>query len=207
MKLKNTLYLLDENFYIHAMNNNIVIKKFGKIINRIPIHIIDSILCFNYMGVTPDVFKLCNINNVTLTFLSPSGSFMGHLVGESHGNVYLRREQYRIADDKPRAIKYARNMIFGKICNQKYVLDSFLSKNRKSCDLKFEKAIEKLTESLKLVLELEDFESLRGVEGDAARAYFSVFDQMILKDKENFYFNGRNKRPPKDRVNALLSYG
>lgn len=144
---------------------------------------------------------------VQLTFMTPSGRFLARVNGMSQGNVFLRREQYRIADSDARSCAIARNMITGKVFNCRWVLERTARDHALRVDLtRIESASSALQQTLGQIRDADKLDTLRGLEGDAAKQYFSVFDELILSQKSDFIFDGRNRRPPQDNVNALLSF-
>lgn len=207
-KLKNTLYVMNEYHYLTRDRTNIVIKNEGKEIGRYPIHIFEGIICFNYTGASPSLIKLCNDNNVSIAYVSKSGHFQGRFIGKTNGNVLLRREQYRIADSEIRSLSYSKNFVIGKLLNCKNVLMRLIRDHESKIDIKRVKnSLESINTSIERISKVHNEDELRGLEGDAARAYFNSFDELIISQREDFYFIGRNRRPPKDFVNALLSFG
>lgn len=206
-KLLNTLYITTPNRYLYLDGENVVISADRKDIGRVPLHNIDSIIIFGASGASPYLMGKCVDNNISVSFLSRSGRFLCRAEGTVSGNVHLRRQQFRIADDKSKSIKIARNMIAGKIFNSRYSIERTIRDHALRIDEKmFREKSGYLFNAAKKCLDIEDIDTLRGVEGEAASVYFSVFDDMILQQKENFYYHGRNKRPPLDNVNALLSF-
>ncbi|GBD61591.1 type I-C CRISPR-associated endonuclease Cas1c [Tetragenococcus halophilus] len=207
-KLLNTLYLTKEDYYLSRERDNIVIKQEGKTVKRFPYRIIENIICFSYLGASPSVVQLCNENNISLSFLTPNGQFCGRFVGMTNGNVLLRREQYRIADEATRSIEYAKHNLLAKISNsRKYVLRFKRDHSEKIDESLFNNVDKELLNSIELVKEVKDKDSLRGIEGNAANTYFRVFNDFVLVNKDFFQFKGRTKRPPLDCVNAMLSFG
>ncbi|MDO5688660.1 MAG: type I-C CRISPR-associated endonuclease Cas1c [Tissierellia bacterium] len=207
-KLRNTLYVTKDICYLAREGTNIVIREENKTIGRYPIHILENIVCFNYNGVSPAIIELCNSNNVSIAFVSPSGFYQGRFVGITNGNVLLRRQQYRIADSELLSLGYVKNILCAKTSNYRKILRNALRdhESKMECHLIF-KAIENLKCDLENINTTNNLDSLRGIEGDSTRTYFSVFDQMILRQKNDFYFTTRSRRPPLDRVNAMLSFG
>ncbi|UTH14647.1 type I-C CRISPR-associated endonuclease Cas1c [Macrococcus equipercicus] len=206
-KLLNTLYITNENYYLSRDRENVVIKEDSKVIKRFPIHIIEGIVCFNYIGASPSLIQLANENNISLTFLTPTGRFCGKFIGTTNGNVILRREQYRIADDEERSLQLAKRCIEAKIINSRKVLLRTLRDHREKVNVaRLTVATEYLKKQLVLCQEVNNKDSLRGIEGDTARMYFQCFDDIILYQKEDFVFVARSRRPPLNRVNAILSY-
>ena len=206
-KLLNTLYITNELCYLSRDRENIVISIDGKEVKRLPIHILEGIICFNYNGVSPGVMKLCSENNISIAFLTPYGRFCARLTGKVNGNVYLRREQYRIADSDEKSLAIAKNCIIGKLHNSRKMLMRAVRDHKEKINSEvMNKTIENIKEQLEKIKLLDSKDSLRGIEGEAARSYFRNFNEMILTQKDIFLFNERTKRPPKDRVNALLSF-
>lgn len=139
--------------------------------------------------------------------MSQSGKFLSRVVGEVRGNVTLRKAQYRLSDNMEESTKIARNFIFGKIYNGRWVIERATRDYSERLDaIKLKKVSEGLAKALNLVLNSRNLDELRGFEGESATQYFSVFDDLILQQKDKFFFHGRNKRPPLDNVNAMLSF-
>lgn len=206
-KLLNTLYITTPESYVSRDGENIVIKINDVEKFRIPVHNIEGIVCFGYMGASPSAMHLCAERNVALSFLNSSGRFLCRVNGPVSGNVLLRRKQYRIADNTEQSVRLAKLFIAGKIANCRTVLQRTLREQEpanKSAEL--QTAINLLAIKQKQISQIISVEILRGVEGDAAQSYFGVFNQLILSQKEDFFMNGRNRRPPKDNINALLSF-
>ncbi|MDD4077628.1 MAG: type I-C CRISPR-associated endonuclease Cas1c [Bacilli bacterium] len=205
--LLNTLYVTNPNAYVGRERENVVVRIDDKIVLRRPIHILESIVCFNYVGISPKLIHLCAENNVSVSFLDEHGNFMGKIISKVHGNVLLRRTQYRYADNKEKSLQLARNFIIGKIINCRSVLKRAIRDHQAliNVDL-FNKTIEKLNSAIDVIQKTDNFDELRGIEGDAAKLYFSLFNNLILHQKKDFYFVGRSRRPPLDNINALLSY-
>lgn len=206
-QLLNTLFITSEDVYSSLDGENIVIKRDGGEIARFPLHTLQAIICFSYLGASPALMGYCAEHQIQLTFCRPNGRFLCRISGPSHGNVLLRREQYRAADDPAESCRIARGLIFGKVSNARSSLDRTRRDHglRIDCD-KFSKASAHLKNLLPELLKTTEPDTLRGMEGAAASVYFNCFDDMILQDKEHFYFRGRSRRPPLDRVNALLSF-
>lgn len=205
--LLNTLFVNTEDAYAVLDGENVAVKQGDDLLGRFPLHILESIYLFSYAGASPALMGKCVRQGKDLVFLTPQGRFQARVCGESRGNVLLRRKQYRIADDLNASCCVARNFIFGKVSNGRRVIERTRRDHAMRIDTeKFEHASEQLKHMLPLILEETDLDVLRSMEGAAAKIYFSVFDDMILRGKEDFFFHGRNRRPPLDRVNALLSF-
>ena len=206
-KLLNTLYITSPDRYLSLDGENVVVNENEQVVGRVPLHNLDGIVTFGYTGVSPALMGKCAKNGIDICFMSSNGKFLCRTQGEVSGNVLLRRQQYRLADDKTASLEIARNIIAGKIFNSRWVLERTVRDHSMRIDCeKFKEKSAFLYESLKNVMNVQDIDSLRGIEGEAASIYFSVFDDMILQQKEDFSFKGRNKRPPLDNVNAMLSF-
>ena len=174
---------------------------------HVPIHTLGSIVCFGQVSCSPFLMGFCAERKVSISFLTERGRFLARVEGPVSGNVLLRREQYRRADDMEASAKFARSIVIGKIANCRTVLlrvarDHTDEQSRKSLS----EAAVKLMEHLKSLEEILPLDTIRGKEGEAARRYFNVFDHLIMAQKEAFFFRERNRRPPLDNMNALLSF-
>ncbi len=206
-KLLNTLFVTTSEAYLSRDGENVVVKIENKERFRVPIHNLEGIICFGFMGVSPSLMSLCSERKVALSFISESGRFLGKITGPVSGNVLLRRKQYRVADNPDSCLKISQLFIAGKIANSKTILQRAVRDHSQNINLMvLEKAISKLTFKQKQILNSGNQNILRGYEGESAMTYFSVFNQLILHQKESFKMEGRNRRPPKDNVNALLSF-
>jgi len=206
-KLLNTLYVTSPNTYLSLDGENIVILREQIEISRIPLHNLEGIVAFGYTGASPALMGACAKRNIALSFMKQSGRFLARVVGEVRGNVTLRKAQYRLSDSTEESNKIAKNFIIGKIYNARWVIERATRDYAMRLDVDRLKGVSKvLVTSLKLIEQSQDLEQLRGYEGEAASQYFSVFDDLILQQKETFYFHCRNKRPPLDNVNAMLSF-
>lgn len=202
--LLNTLYVTTPEAYLSKDGLNVVITVKQQEIFRIPIHNLEGIVTFGYMGASPGLMKLCADNNVSLTFLSPNGKFICRSQGPARGNVLLRKAQYINSDNENYALHLSKLFIAGKLQNYRNILRRFVRDNGEN--KRIEDAAEQLLKCKKRVLNADTIDSVRGIEGEAATDYFAVFHDLILNQKEDFVFNERNRRPPKDAVNAMLSF-
>lgn len=206
-KLRNTLYVTTPDKYLSLDGENIVLRSTDGEEVRIPLINLEEIVAFGSRGASPALMNKCTSEKIGLTFLSRSGKFLARAEGEVSGNVYLRREQYRIADDDKRSLAIARDCIIGKLFNSRYVIERAIRDHPLQLDTeKLKNISELLSGAIVKAQNTEDVDSLRGIEGESAQLYFSVFDDLILQQKEQFCFNGRSKRPPLDKVNALMSF-
>lgn len=203
----NTLYITTQKTYLHKKGDAVEVILEDKVIADIPLITLDSIVCFGNISVSPFLLGACPEHNVTISFLSEFGKFLARVQGPVAGNVLLRKAQYRISDDEEKSAQIAKYFIAGKIANQKTVLQRVIRDHKDKIDVdRIEKAILELNKALDKLEQQNDLDKLRGIEGDAAESYFSVFNEMIISQKDDFKFEGRNRRPPLDNVNALLSY-
>lgn len=206
-KLLNILYVTAPDSYLSLDGENVVVLVEDKERIRIPLHNLEGIVTFGYTGASPAFMGQCAKRNIALTFLTQNGRFQARIVGESKGNVILRREQYRIADKEDRSIEIARNCIIGKIHNSRSIINRAIRDHAERIDVeKFQLVSEQLKNGLSSVKTASSLDELRGYEGVSASRYFSVLDGLILQQKDTFYFHTRNKRPPLDNVNAILSF-
>lgn len=206
-KLLNTLYITTPDRWLSVDGENVVISEKGNNIGRVPLHNLESIIAFGCVGATPALMGKCAEDNIGLYFLSRSGKFLCSVCGEINGNVLLRREQYRKADDEEKSLEIAKSMIIGKIFNSRYSVERTLRDHELRIDAqKFSEKSLFLLNSARNCRNSVSKDGLRGIEGEAASIYFSLFNDMILQQKSDFCFETRTKRPPLDNVNALLSF-
>jgi CRISPR-associated protein Cas1 len=206
--MSNTLYVTQPKSFLYKEGNTVVVKQEEQKVIQLPIHTIGQIVCFGFdIVVTAPLMAFCAENNVSIAWLTETGRFLGRVEGPIKGNVLLRREQHRWADDAEKSLGIARSVVAAKINNGRTSLLRFLRNQPGYTDQeKIQFQIDKLAKLLTDTSECTNLDSLRGIEGEAAYAYFSVFDHMIVQQKESFQFKGRSRRPPRDRVNAMLSY-
>lgn len=205
--LLNTLFITTPKAYLSLEGANVLVNKEESVLGRVPLHNLEQIVTLGYAGASPALMYACAERNISLAFLSTTGKFRARVVGESRGNVTLRKKQYRLSDDETASCLIARNFITGKVYNQRWVLERTTRDHELRVDVpKFKEISSELSKSLTEIRQATDLEILRGFEGQAASRYNLVFDDMILQQKKDFYFYGRNRRPPLDNVNAMLSF-
>lgn len=200
-KLQNTLYITTQGSYLHKERETLVIEQDRKKVAQLPVHSIGHIFCFGNVLVSPFLLGFCGENNVNVAFFSENGRFLARLQGRQTGNVLLRRAQYKRSEENP--VSIAKNIIAAKIQASKRVLQRRL-RNHGDCE-PVSQAVTALNISLKQLPKADNLELIRGIEGEAASRYFGVF-QHLLSENVEFSFDGRNRRPPRDGVNALLSF-
>ncbi|OAQ15415.1 CRISPR-associated protein Cas1 [Bibersteinia trehalosi Y31] len=200
-KLQNTLYITTQGSYLHKERETLVVEQDRKKVAQLPIHSIGHIFCFGNVLVSPFLMGFCGENNVNLAFFTENGRYLGRLLGRQSGNVLLRRAQYKKSETNP--LPVARNIIAAKIQASKRVLQRQIRNHGENADL--QSTITALNYSLQQLKTADNLDLIRGIEGDAAARYFGVFSHLI-KENSGFHFDGRNRRPPRDGVNALLSF-
>ena len=203
-KLLNTLYVTTPDAYISKDGQNIVVSINQKEVFRVPSVNIESIVTFGYNGASPGLMKLCSENGISLTFLTPFGRFICRMQGPTQGNVLLRKSQYSLSDSIEWSLHLSSLIIAAKIQNYRNILRRLLRDYGTNTEV--EDAIRIMESNKKLVLCASDSGQIMGYEGVASNAYFGVLPHLILQQKEDFPFTGRNRRPPKDAVNAMLSF-
>lgn len=205
--LLNTLFVLTEDSYLALDGENVVVLQGDETLGRFPLHTFEGILYFGYKGASPALMGACAKNEISLCFLTPNGRFLARVCGETRGNVLLRKKQYAVSESDAESCLIARSMIAGKLTNARWVLERAARDHAMRVDVgKLKAASASLYDSAKLAAEAKERDLLRGIEGEAANRYFSVFDELILQSKEDFYFRTRNRRPPLDNMNAMLSF-
>jgi CRISPR-associated protein Cas1 len=205
-KLLNVLFVTQSDVRVNLETDNVCIKKDDKVLLRVPLLNLEQIVLFNNFGATPQLLGECAKRNISISFLSEYGKYRGTFHGESNGNVLLRKEQYRISEDG-RSLDYAKSFIFGKLHNQKWVIERGVRDYSLRINaLLLKKQSEFISGQLKQILNIESDANLRAAEGNAAHCYFSAFGELILQNKDCFSFTNRNRRPPTDPINAMLSF-
>ena len=201
-KLLNTLYITRQDSYLHKERETIVIKNGDEKLGQFPIINIAGIFCFGRISVSPYLMGHCAENSIGLVFYTEYGRFLARVQGKTTGNVLLRREQYRWADDQEKSLIMARLMVAAKIANTRSILQREIRNHGENIALA--EAVSKLSSSMRRIKTALNLEEVRGLEGEAATTYFAVFNEL-LKD-EDFTFQKRVRRPPTDPVNAVLSF-
>lgn len=205
-KLLETIYILTPDSYVYHRNDNICISIGGEEKVSVPVLQVDSIVFFGKNTLSTSLLGFCAEKNLTLTFLSEHGHFEGRLCGPVSGNVLLRKRQYQRMDDPDFSARFVRDLLYCKIKNSKTVLlrHARISENEEQKNALVESA-QQLSRMAEQLAECEDVDSMRGIEGAAASAYFAQFDQMLCSP-HGFRFETRSRRPPQNEVNAALSF-
>lgn len=206
-RILNVLYVMTQGSWLSLENENIVLSVDREIRGRFPIKIFESIACFGNVIATPPLMGFCADHGVPISFMTENGRFLARVDGPVRGNVLLRRRQYRSADDEEVSVRLARSVLTAKLANSRSVLMRFARETSNDDASRGARAVcDEIAISARSIDAARSLDELRGIEGDAARAYFSAFDDMIVAQKDSFKFNGRSRRPPTDAVNAMLSF-
>jgi len=207
-RLLNTLFVTTQGAYLCREGDTVIVKADQEIKIQIPVHNLNSIVCFGNVACSTPVMDLCGKSKVALAFLTENGKFLARIHGPVSGNVLLRREQYRRADQEKECVRLAQTIVSAKLSNTRQVLlRAARESNAESGNKEKLNAVEGyLRRIIHEVQQVETLDVLRGKEGEAALAYFGVFDLLIRAQKESFYFSSRSRRPPMDNTNALLSF-
>lgn len=204
----NTLYATTDGAWLRKEGANIVMEVAREVRARLPVHMLESLVCIGRVAVSPQLLGFCSEQGIAICYLTPQGRFLARVEGPVSGNVLLRREQYRRSDDPARCAAIVRNLLIGKIHNQRAVLARGWRDHgdRLTDAAAFQNALRRLKRIPQRLLGEPEVDVLRGLEGEAAQSYFGVFDQLIRAESPLLRFGGRNRRPPRDAFNALLSF-
>ena len=206
-KLLNTLYITNPDYYLSLEGETVTVLSDKKNIGKIPLHNLESIITCGYMGASPALMGKCAQEGISIIFLSRNGKFLARIVGEQYGNVILRKTQYRVSECEEESLKLAKCFIMSKLYNSRWILERAIRDHKLRVDTEALKSASlTLKNSLNSAYECKSMDSLRGIEGEAASIYFGVFNELILQQEEEFSFEFRSRRPPLDKVNALLSF-
>ena len=206
----NTLYVSTENSWLHKDGENVVVKIDGAERGRVPLHLLGGIVCFGALGVSPALMGHCAERGVRISFMARNGRFLARVEGPVSGNVLLRRSQYRHTDDPETTAAFARNMVVGKVLNQRTVLRRTLRDHGTRMGEEVRAGIEDAARHLGNIARRATqpalVDALRGLEGEAARVYYACFGDLVRRDDSVFTFPNRSRRPPLDPMNSLLSF-
>jgi CRISPR-associated protein Cas1 len=204
----NTLYVMTPHAYVHLENDTLRIDVERQKKMQVPLHHLGSVVCFGNIMVSPALMHRCADDGISLVLLDDNGRFKARLEGGTSGNILLRQAQHRAAADKKIALAIARSVIAGKLRNSRQVLMRGARESDDEQDQKvLSQAAESLARSVRNLPVADNIDVLRGIEGDAAKIYFSALPNLVRRDIRQFFtMNGRSRRPPRDRFNALLSF-
>jgi CRISP-associated protein Cas1 len=206
-KLLNTLFVTTQGAYLSKEGETVVVKIDSEIVMRLPVHTLGGIVCFGQVSCSPYLMGFCAENGVAISFLTENGSFLAKVQGPVSGNVLLRREQYRRADDLNASAAIAQAVVMGKVANCRTVIQRALRDHPEKIDLDaMSQTSQRLSNALRRLQTEAPLDIVRGIEGESANAYFDVFDHLVTSQKNDFKFHERNRRPPLDNINCLLSF-
>lgn len=206
-KLQNTLYVTLPNSYLSLDGETIVIYNENEIAGRVPLHNLENIVCFGYRGASPALMGKCAEKQIGLCFLTQHGRFLARISGPVSGNVLLRTTQYQWSQEPWRSAEIARMFLLGKIYNGRWCLERVRRDHpMRVDDARLGDSVSQMLQCIEMLKTADSRDSLMGIEGIAAKAYFGSFNEMILRNEADFHFDGRNRRPPLDPVNAMLSF-
>jgi CRISPR-associated protein Cas1 len=206
-KLANVLYVTLPEAYLSLDGENVVVKKDEHTSMRLPLHNLENIVCFGYLGASPALMGACAERDVGLCFLSPNGRFLARVTGKVRGNVLLRKQQYAVSEENAASVPIAASFLLGKVANCRKVIERARRDHALLVDVAaLSQASNFLKETLRAILHCKTVGELMAFEGSAAKIYFGVFDQLILQQHDEFAFEGRSRRPPLDNMNSLLSF-
>jgi CRISPR-associated protein Cas1 len=203
----NTLYVTTQGAYLGKDGETVVVRADQELLLRVPLLTLGSVVCFGRVSCSPALMAACAERDVAIAFLSEQGRFLARVVGETSGNVLLRREQYRRADNPTATLDIARSIIAGKLANSRTVLLRGARDRAASDDAQTLTAgAARMSAFLTALESASTLDEARGLEGAAAREYFAAFDSLVAQQREAFAFTTRSRRPPRDPINALLSF-
>lgn len=206
-KLLNTLYVSSQGSYLRKEGETIVVERDHVKALQLPIHTIGDVVCFGDVLCSPFLLGFCAERGITVSFLTEYGKFLAAVHGPISGNVLLRKQQYRMSDDQCTSTNIAKNCVRGKLANSRLVMNRIVRDHESKVDVEAirgaSRTIDRLIDQLEAAT---DTDAVRGIEGLGAAEYFAVFDHLVVDQKDTFRFKERNRRPPLDPINALLSF-
>lgn len=206
-KHDNTLYVTTQGAYLAREGTNILVRVEQKTRFRVPIQNLGGVVCFGNVGCSPYVMGLCGQQGVGISFLTENGRFLARVLGPQSGNILLRRAQHRATSDPDTSADAARAFLAAKIANSRAVLQRARRDHPDRIVPELvNDVVRKMEDILREIGTEIDMDRLRGMEGDAAHGYFVAFDELILQQKTDFFLYQRTRRPPRDNMNALLSF-
>ena len=205
--LSNTLFVSTQGAYVTRDHETVRVKLEGKVVLTVPFHHLEGIVCFGRISVSPAVFAACGERQLWLSFMSEHGHFLARVESPVQGNVLLRRQQYRLADDPAQCLRIARPIIAAKIQNARNTLLRAARDNAEADDAEpLRRAATHLAAMIEQLPTALNLDAARGIEGETARTYFGVFPHLVRQRRDFFALDGRSRRPPRDPVNAMLSF-
>ena len=201
----NTLFVSTDGTYLAKEGEAVVVRKGDETALRVPVHLLQSVVCIGQVGMSQHLMGLCAERGVSVSFHRPSGRLVARVLGFTPGNVLLRKAQFRASEDAAASLDLARVFVTAKIVNCRVLLLR-AARDHGDPEGRIRAAGEGLRSVLKRIRGAETLDALRGLEGEAARTYFGVFPCLIRTEESGLAFLGRSRRPPRDAPNALLSF-
>lgn len=204
---QNTLYVATQGAYVGKDRKTVVVEVDGEERLKLPVHHVSSVMLFGRIMASPGFIRLCAEKGLAVIYLSRHGRFRGRLIRPQSGNIHLRLAQFEAHNDTDTTASLARNFVRGKLANSRNaVLRSARDNDNAEESDALRDTADHLQGLLKALSRTEDLDELRGLEGEGSKAYFSTLSYMIVRQRETFTWNGRSRRPPRDPLNALLSF-
>jgi CRISPR-associated protein Cas1 len=207
-QLLNTLYVMTQGAYLSLDHETVKVEVNGKVQMQVPLHHLGSVVTMGNVMISPFFMGRCADDGRALVILDRNGRFKCRVVGKTTGNVLLRQAQYEALRDKNRVTAIARNIVAGKVKNSRQILMRGARETDDQGEIEaLKKAADILADALFHLKDSDDIDHVRGLEGESANAYFHVFDRMVkAEERQTFAMHGRNRRPPLDPINGLLSF-
>jgi CRISPR-associated protein Cas1 len=206
-KLLNTVYVTTAGAWLAKENETMVVRQDEEILGRVPLHAIGSVVCFGNVSCSPWLMEACCSKGIAISWFTATGKFLARVEGRASGNILLRRQQYRNCDDADFSMQVTRHIVAAKLANSRNILQRALRDHSETMDADaVRNAVSRLKSTIRRTLLAEDIYVIRGLEGEGAREYFAVFDELITVRDEVFRFEKRTRRPPMNNINCLLSF-
>lgn len=208
MQLLNTLYVTLPDSYLRLDNDTLRLQVGDETRLRVPLHHLQAVVCFGHINLSAPLMHRLAESGIALVLLDSNGRFKARLEGPVAGNILLRQAQHRAAYDPAFALEAARALVAGKLKNQRHVLLRGAREARRAEDeARLTRAALDLAASLRALPAAPTLDTLRGVEGEAARTYFEALNLLVRSNlRDAFAMDGRSRRPPRDRMNAVMSF-
>lgn len=206
-QLLNTLYVMTQGAYLTLDHETVKVEVEGKVQMQVPLHHLGAIYTFGNVMISPFLMHKCVEEGRAVALFNINGRFMARVTGKTHGNVLLRQAQYEAVRDADKTARIARNIVAGKLQNSRQILLRGARETENAeIEGKLRHAAQVHADALFHLEKTDDIEEIRGFEGETANAYFDVLDSMVKENSADFKMNGRNRRPPLDPMNAVLSF-
>ena len=208
MQLLNTLYVSTEDSYLRLDNDTLRVEVDRETKLRVPLHHLTAVVCFGHIHLSAPLMHRLAQESIALVLLDVNGRFQARLEGAVSGNVLLRQAQFQRVNNPVFVLDVARTCVAGKIKNSRQVLQRGARESKVEAEAQIlTRRADDLAASVRALPAAENLDTLRGIEGEAARQYFSGLNLLVRPDQRAaFQMDGRTRRPPRDRFNAILSF-